>query len=325
MKLCAKLLALTVVFAATFALNGCAGPASYSYQNISIGLSVQCSDCPSGEYYNPAYPPYTSTVTGTAPAGSVLYMVNAGGGEGGTQLFTAVVQNAPPTVTWNIYPTPNLGDITALPSCSSSTTCTITEGASAVGYFNAASGNTAYYTVGSGIPTYGGAALLQAQALGIPQGDVMITASVPSDPSNPSATYTASQLIQFYNLNGSPSVTLIPKTPTNPSGLTTSVVTVPHGTSFQFTGYAVGDPPCTTTTTCGSNPLYTTDNTLVWEVGNQSVGIASAVAGGSATYGYISSTGLYTAPPTVPPSQPIIVLAAHAAPTVTNIAYITVN
>jgi hypothetical protein len=330
MKLCIKLLAVTVLFAATFSLIGCAGPASFSYKNISIGLSVQCSDCPAGEYYNPAYPPNTSTVTGVAPAGSVLYMVNASGGEGGANLFTAVVTNAPANVTWSVYPTPNLAGITSYPNCSSATTCTITENTSPVGNINQASGSTAYYATG-GLPTYGGAALLQAQAMGIPQGDVLITASVPSDPSNPSATYTASQLVQMYNLGGNPAVTLIPKTPTNPSGLTTSVVTVPRGTSFQFSGYAVGAPPCTTVATCGNDssgnpiPLYSTDNTVIWEVGSTSGGIASAVAGGSTTYGTITSTGLYTAPAAIPASQPIIVLAAHKAPTVTNVAYITVN
>ena len=89
--------------------------------------------------------------------------------------------------------------------------------------------------------------------MGIPQGMVMLAASVPADPANPSDVVTASQLIEVYNAAGAPSVQMFPRTPTSPTGQTTSVATVPRGTSFQFTGYAVGAPPCFTPSTYNSH------------------------------------------------------------------------
>ncbi len=335
MKLCLKILAVAIIAATSYSLIGCAGPASFSYQNISIALSMSCSDCPNGVLYNPAYPvpPYTSSLGsgsgGIAPAGSVVYMANSG--EGGTYLITAQVTNAPPNVTWALLPSQDLSDITVLPT---GTGTPVGESGNAYGTINSASGNTAYISQ-NGPPSYGGAALQQALALGIPQGDFMITASVPSNPSNPSQMYTYQQLVQPYN-QGNPSVVLIPKTPTNPSGITTSVAMVPRNTNFQFTGYAVGATPCYTLATCNAispgDPLYTTDNTVVWSVGNATAGPGSATVGGMVNgvpgpYGTITQTGLYTAPSVIPITgyQPIIVLASHLAPTQTNVAYITIQ
>ena len=108
--------------------------------------------------------------------------------------------------------------------------------------------------------------------MGIPQGDLLLTASVPSDPNNPSAVYTASQLIQIYGSSSFPgsSPYLSPHTPTTPTGLTNPVVTVARNTSFQFTGGVVGTLPCTSTTQCLINGTQyvtnTTDNKAVWEV-----------------------------------------------------------
>jgi hypothetical protein len=132
---------------------------------------------------------------------------------------------------------------------------------------------------------------------------------------------------------------MFPRTPTNPTGLTTSVATVPRGTSFQFTGYAVGAAPCFTTSTCNSYyqgaPLDSTDNTVIWLVGNANTtlgGAGSATIGGLVNgvpgpYGTITQTGLYTAPAVIPISgfQPIVVMESHAAPTVQAIAYITIQ
>jgi hypothetical protein len=133
---------------------------------------------------------------------------------------------------------------------------------------------------------------------------------------------------------------MFPRTPTNITGLTDSVATVPRGTSFQFTGYAVGAPPCTSTSACNAiyqgAPLNSTDNTVIWLVGNANTtlgGVGNATIGGLVNgvpgpYGTITQTGLYTAPSVIPLSgyQPLIVMESHAVPAVTPpVAYITIN
>ena len=343
MKLRSKIVAPCVLSAAA-ALVGCAGPTQYSYKNVSVQLSAECSDCATiGEHYNPAYPMPTP-VTGIAPAGSVLLMPNAG--QGGTTTFTAHVTNAPANVTWTLYPTPNLAGITIYPTCtitpsSTTTSCVPTESSSQVGTINVASGNTAYFGQ-NGVPVYSGAALQQAQAMGIPQGDVMIVASVPADPNNPTTVATASQLIQLYNT--APSVYLTPKTPTNPSGLTNPVVTVARNTQFQFVGGAVGAPPCngpgpTNAGGCGSGtgalPNFSTDNTVNWYTGPgpcvSGVPPATAVLGGSTVFGTVTTTGLYTAPAAIPTStygtagQAAVYVQSHLAPAQSACANVGIN
>jgi hypothetical protein len=353
MKLCFKAFAVATIAAASYALVGCAGPAGYSYQNVAITLTPFCEDCPNGIIWNPAYPvpnppsggfgTAIGAAGGTAGApgapalpGSVLLQPNAG--PGGVFWFQANVTNAPPNLTWALYPTPDLGDIQVLPS-NSSTPVGGTAGNVFTTYGNitSASGNVAYYQEGGGIPTYtGGPALQQALAMGIPQGDVMLTASVPADPNNPSDVVTTRLLIQLFQPSGNPSVQLFPTTPTQPSGLTTPVATVPRGTSFQFTGYAVGAPPCLNTAACNAiapnDPINTTDNTVVWLVGDAHDGPGTATVGGLVNgvpgpYGTITQTGLYTAPPIIPISgyNPLIILEAHAAATQQALAYITIN
>ncbi len=327
MKFSLKILAIAVIAATTCSLTSCSAPSGFSYSNIGIAISITCSDCPAGIVYNPALPQPPAS-------GSAVYVPTAG--EGGTILLTAAVTNAPPAnVTWTIYPQPNLTIPNQPPT---STTGSPGAGTSSVGSFNTpgninsstATGANVYYSQG-GIPVYSGAALQQAEALGIPQGDVLIVASVPSDPNNPSATVSTSQLVQVFNGSSPapPTVYLSPVTPTTPAGLTDSVAFVPRGTSFQFYGGAVGDPPCVTSAACGSNPLNTTDNTVTWEVGGT---VATVVPGGSTTYGTISSTGLYTAPVAIPPTnspllagQVVVICASHALSTVTKIAYVTVQ
>jgi len=51
----------------------------------------------------------------------------------------------------------------------------------------------------------------------------------------------------------------------------------------------------------------------------------NGVPGGNAAFGTISSTGLYTAPATIPATQPVVVLSSEISPTVTAYAYITIN
>jgi hypothetical protein len=360
MKLGLRILAVAVIAATSISLIGCAGPAGFSYQNVSITLSPMCEDCPDGIIYNPAYPvPVPASggfgigigsAGGTAgspgaPAlpGSVLLQPNAG--PGGVFWFQADVTNAPANITWIVYPTPDLGDVTLLPSGSSppSSSTTPPGGAGGNNLYNygsilSASGNVAYFSQ-TGIPTYtGGPALQQALAMGIPQGDIMIQASVPSDPADPSKVATASLLIQMFNPStaATSQIQMFPRTPTNPTGQTTSVATVPRGTNFQFTGYFVGAAPCFTASTCNSYyqgaPLDSTDNTVVWLVGNANTAAGGATVGGLVNgvpgpYGTITQTGLYTAPPVIPISgfQPLIIMESHSAPTVQALAYITIQ
>lgn len=301
MKLWFRVSAVAVIAAFAYSLVGCSAPSGFSYQNVAVTLSVQCSDCPT-PIYNPAYPA-PSAAGQPAPAGSVLTMPATG--QGGTYLFTANVANAPATnVTWALYPSPNLTTPNPPPT---STTGTPTESTSQVGTLNAASGNTAYYSQ-NGVPVYSGAALQQANAMGIPQGMVLVVASVPSDPANPSAVTTGSQLIQIFGgstTQGPPSVYLTPATPTTPSGITTAAVTVAHGGgTYSFYGGVVGAAPCTTTANCliqsVQEPLDYVDNTPIWYVGPTPANIATAVPGGNACFGTISNTGVYTAPAAIP-------------------------
>ena len=331
MKLCLKSLAILIIAAITYSIIGCAAPASFTYQNIGIAISAQCSDCQSAQItvtYNPNFP-VPSVANGPAPAGSVIVMPNSG--QGGVILLTAFVTNAPANVTWQIYPTPNLSQPGNLPT---GTSTPVGESGSSVGTISAASGSTAYYTQG-GVPVYTGAALVQAQALGIPQGDVLVVASVPSDPNDPTKVATASQLIQLFatgSTQGPPTVYLVPRTPLTPAGITTPAVTVSHlapNNTFQFYGGAVGASPCNSVTSCTIQgtlyPTNTTDNQVVWEVGPAPFSLSTAIPGGSTTYGTISTTGLYTAPATVPATQPVVVLVSHLISTVNAYAYVSVN
>ena len=334
MKLSSKILALATSAAAAYTIVGCSAPAGFSYQNVAVSISAQCSDCQAGQIavtYNPAYPA-PSAPNGPAPAGSVILMPN--GGQGGTILFVANVANAPGNATWTLYPQPNL--TTPNPPPNNTTGIPVGESGSQVGTIRVQSGGTAYYANG-GVPVYSGAALQQAQAMGIPQGDVLLVASVPNDPSNPSSVSTASQLIQIYGtgtVQGPPSVYLTPATPTTPTGVTTPAVTVAKGTTYQFYGGAAGAAPCVTTTSCNSigpnTPLYTTDNSVVWAVGPANKFTSSpstssdVVVGGNSSLGTITQSGLYTAPATPPSSQPVVYVWSHYVKTVSMYAYVQV-
>jgi len=339
MKLCLKIFAIAVIAASTYSLSGCATPSAFTYQNIGFSFAYECTNCPLGIIYNPTYP-WTELMPNT--------------GQGGVLWITAYVTNAPPILTWKQYPTPNLSQPATLPTGSSQP---VGESGSQIGTIQAAGGNTAFYAQ-NGVPVYTGQALLQAQSMqynvtyqtevmnalgvpilttvnlaqtGIPQGDVLFGVSVPSDPANPSAVATGYTLVQLFNNNsasGPPSVYLVPKTPTNPSGLTTSVVNVPRNGFYAFYGGVVGASPCLTATTCGTNPMDFVDTAAIWEVGGASTAAscaAAAIQGGSTTYGTISTTGVYTAPAAIPSGFVCIVMAAHIQPSVTAIAYITIS
>jgi hypothetical protein len=329
MKLRLKILAMAVITASTYSLTSCSAPAGYSYQNVSIALTSFCSDCAQSGilvFYNPAYPQPPNP-------GSVVEMT-PGGVQGGTNTFVATVTNAPQTnVTWTVYPTPNLSGITQLPT---GTALPITESGNPVGTIEAASGNTVYYNAPSGVPVYSGAALEQANAMQIPQGFVLLVASVSSDPSNPSQVATANQLIQVYNPSpGTPSTYLTPSSSAaSPAGQTQPVLTVPRNTSYAFYGGVVGAYPCTSVTACGSAPIYTTDNTAIWEVGPAPFSLTTAIPGGNSVYGTITSQGVYTAPATIPTTtnssttingEVVIYLISHLSPAKNNYAYTAIN
>jgi hypothetical protein len=285
--------------------------------------------------FNPAYPtpPNNGAETSAViPPGAVMTMPNTG--EGGTVSFFAKVYNAPSAnVSWAIYPQPNLGGITVLPTGSGTP---VGESGPSYGSFSTPGGSTTtasgpnVYFVTGGPPVYADAALAQAQAMGIPQGMYLLVASVPSDPDNPSAVATFSLLIQPYGgstAQGPPSAFLSPKSPTTPSGLINPVVSVAHnpnllatppviatGGTFQFVGGITGAAPCLTVAGCnitptGSTtqitlPLFNVDNTAVWEVGPAPFSLSTAFPcttyGLSCPFGTITSTGLYTAPAAVP-------------------------
>ena len=338
MKLCLKIFVVALVAALTYSMIGCAAPAGFSYQNVSISLTEYCT--------------YTCSVLNFDPNQPGVWEI--------TQInyfFTASVQNAPPNFTWALYPTENLSQPNPYPTGSSTPvgeqSAGPTDGWLYVGPNG--SGPTVIYNNASP-PVYTGAALQQAEnfkytitstketlsslgvpslttttvpATGIPQGDVLMAVSVPTSPSDPTQTFTYYQLLE---ITGGLKLYLVPSTPTNPTGLTTSVVTIPHSTAatantFQFYGGAVGNSACGTTAACaaqspGFQTLYSIDNTVVWEVGASP---STAVVGGNSTYGTISTSGLYTAPTSIPSGTVCIVMAATHLLTTTLTAYITIN
>src|ERR1035438_18998 len=65
-----RILAVTAVAATSYFLVGCAAPAGFSYQNVTVTLTPFCTDCPNGVFYNPAYPMPTVVTLNSAAAGS---------------------------------------------------------------------------------------------------------------------------------------------------------------------------------------------------------------------------------------------------------------
>jgi len=353
MKLCLKIFVVAIVAAFTYSLIGCAAPTGFSYQNVSISLNEYCTYTCSQVTYDPNQP-------GVWEIAQIEYF------------FTATAYNAPANFTWALYPTENLSE-PGYPTCTGSG-CTPGETSAGPtdGYFNAGpnnSGNTVIYWP-TNAPVFSGAALLQAQNFqynisytqqsmtvsgnpylktitvpetGIPMGDILLAVSVPSSANNPSQNYTYYQLMEI--TGSGPSPYLIPSDPTNPSGLTNSVVSIPRSTitvgsvagvtsTFQFLGGAVGGSPCGSASTCatqatGLQAINSIDNTVIWEVGGStSSACISGTAGCPSYYGTITSSGLYTAPPVSPtgsfPFTAVVTLAPHLALSTTKTAYITV-
>ena len=80
-----------------------------------------------------------------------------------------------------------------------------------------------------------------------------------------------------------------------------TVTSVPKGTTRQFTAYVPHSP-----------------NTVVWSVNN--------VVGGSAAYGTVTATGLYSAPAVIPMANVVFVAATSTAyPTITGKATVTIT
>ncbi|MDR3745357.1 MAG: hypothetical protein P4K80_04420 [Acidobacteriaceae bacterium] len=334
MKLCSKILAIAIIASTTYAMVGCAAPSGFSYQNVTVTLSPQCSDC-AGNIYSATTP--------------TTLMVPTSGTEGSCTLFNAIVANAPATnVQWSLYPTPNLYDPTI-----ASSTGTPAEGTSAVGNFanglnQTAVGPSAMWCSPSGRPVWTGAALAQANAMqytvngvpqtGIPQGDILLAATVPIDPSDPTKVDTAYQLIQYYS-----SIALT---------LTPGNISIPLGGTYQFTGFGVAAGPCaanvtTPTTECYVAPTndipyaqyYPTGtpiNSVTWDVGPNTSGAIPEVGGvmsaghatttypaGSTTWGTISQTGLYTAPTVAPSTYPLVTLVANVNGSTVSTATVT--
>jgi hypothetical protein len=321
MKLCLKILAIVIIAAFAYSVIGCAAPATFSYQSVTLSLTFTpcAANCP--------------VVTYNASAPNVI-MVAGPNGQGCLNLY-ATVTNAPPNISWTLYPTPSLVVPHPLPS---GTSYPVGESGSPIGTINYANGTTNFFCPPSALPVYTGAALLQAQALGIPQGDILLVAGVPSDPSVPASSCIApgvagcvitEQMFQIYNSTsgtGPPTVTLFPSTP---SGNTNSAVTVARNTSFQFNGFAVGAPPCTPVAACliqgVQYPLDYTDNKVNWLVGSSPATATPCTVASLCPYGTVSSTGLYTAPATIPSTQPVVIAVSDLVSTITAAAYLTVN
>ncbi len=348
MKLCLKIFAIATIAAFTYSLIGCAAPAGFSYQNISITLNQFCTYTCSSVTYDPNTIPPLST-------GNNQYAWEIASGT--YYFFTANVVNAPANFTWALYPTENLiepADTTG--NGTGEASAGATDGAFYVGPNG--TGPTVIYIPPSP-PIFSGAALQQAQNFqyttsytretlsvngvpslqtitaaqtGIPMGDILLAVSVPSNPVDPTQNYTYYQLME---ITGGLNTFLIPSTPTNPSGLTTPAVTVPRGTSFQFYGGAIGNGPCGTVASCsaqatGLQTLGSIDDTVVWTVGSSpSTNCITGAAGCTALYGTVSTSGLYTAPSVSPtgvfPFTAVVVMQANTLKTTTKTAYITVN
>jgi hypothetical protein len=183
---------------------------------------------------------------------------------------------------------------------------------------------------------------VQAQAMGIQQGQVMMVVSVATDPGNPASVATTTEILQIYSETtpptGPPAVNL---TPVSITSAYDPVVVLSHlapNNTFQFTGFATAAEPCMTVGNCtseGFTNLYSTDNAVVWAVApyvisGASFAVGIPVVGGNSTEGTISQTGLYTAPATIPLSTtttgpPVVVLESHLVPTIVAFADITVN
>jgi len=337
MKLCSKIFAIAILAFTTYAMVGCAAPAGYSYQNISIGLTNYCDDCGAGD-------PVSATTTNGYETTFI-----ANNSQGGCLLFNATVNNAPPNVSWALYPTPNL----------------VQEGIAAdvtpsIGALSTSTGLSSYYCQ-NGVPIWSGAALNQAAALGIPNGDVLMTLSVPADPTNPSVVVTRGEMLQMYS-NTTPAANVVPSSNGN-----SPAANVIHGTgSFVFGGFITKAEPCGPSgggfPVCATGVAnYTADSLAVWALGynvnntltnvttlctftsypttaqlaaanaattllNQCSIEGFLVMGGTynGTIALGTATATFYAPAAIPTNQPVVAVQADANKQIQALAYVNV-
>ena len=291
MKLCTRILALLAI-AATFALAGCAGPAGYSYQNVTLTLSFNpiCSGtCINGNVFTKVPSP-TKAGDQVGPVGAIELPI--GGGSGQCVELNATVTNAPANLTWTILPTPNpVPASSGTPPVPNPNTGTL---ASPTGLSNYYCMSTSW---GSAI-LYSGAQLAQAQALGLQQGETEIVVSVPADPNDPSKVVTATQTFT-YQLNTPPSQSgstmLVGITPAN-------TLSLALGATYQFSGYVIGD-----------NGYYTPPGSTTPIPAQAQIWYVNGVHGGSTTTGTITDSGLYTAPKTYPSTGKTVTITMASA------------
>jgi hypothetical protein len=303
MKLCSKLLAVAILFS-SMSLISCAGPSSFSYQNVTMSLTASpiCNGCfaPYGFFY-PTNPAGAGGITGAVE-------MPVGGGLGGcVQLFVSVT-NAPLNPTWTILPA-----------------------GSNVGTLPDPAPGTNFYCMAGGAPVYSGAQLAAAKAAGIVdsngnvvQGTTEVMVTNPVSPTNPSQVVSASLFFAFSLIGGGGS-----GPPTGVgigfSGLAVpSNIYVPLGGTFQFAGYVTGINgynPCTGGAGAGTSGLP------AYAVSYMVNGIVGGAGTGAGQYGIISPSGLYTAPkayPSATTKSAPVTLSSVACPTIISQA-ITVN
>jgi hypothetical protein len=327
MKLCSKLLAIAII-ASAFGMISCAGPASASFQNVTINLTYYpiCNGCGTtgtGGFFYGINPPGSGGIVGAqicSPASSTCLtggteQCNAvsnlcstgaavemppGGGSGSCIELFVTVKNAPLNPTWTIYPAP-----------------ISTSATSNVGTLSSQTGATNFYCEASSIPIYSGAQLAQAKAAGIVdasgtvvQGTTEVVVSNPADPANPSNVVSTAMFFTYQLLG--------PPTGINVGIFAGSSVEVPLSTAttpstYQFTGWVAGVNGLI-------GPSMIPAYSKTWNLAACTGGPALVSANGTSNYGSINATtGVYTAPTAYPSAT------FHCANvTVTSAAYSTI-
>jgi len=122
---------------------------------------------------------------------------------------------------------------------------------------------------------------------GLVQGSVTVAAAVSN---NPNGGFDETSTSITFAITGPIS-----------AGISPTTASVKLGTTQQFTGYSVGS----------------TNNAITWQV--------NGVTGGSASYGTISATGLYTAPAAMPMTSNVVTITVVAQADTTKTASATVT
>jgi hypothetical protein len=292
MKLRNKILAVAAI-ASTCAMISCAGPSSFSYQNVVVTVSNIALGFAGGFANNMASP---GTVTGA-------FEVGASVSADCIQINVNVI-NAPANPTWTLVP----GPAESLTSTGSNVG-NLNDNVPGVSAATITGQTSVFFCAPSSVPTYANDQLIQAQGVitpqtpnGLPQGNIEIQVTNPADPNNPSdvaigrlfGTITG-EVVAITTPDGQPSsgnvtVPLCPTTGPIPS------------CQYQFAGYVAGEVdntgnfynPCgqpgaafnpvalTGTTTAGSTtvnvtlPLQGSGTYLLPTVGMTIVGTSTA-------------------------------------------------